>query len=571
MAGNSIHAVEIVFLLLMLFVIVFASLARRLQLPYPIVLVIAGLVLSFIPGIPKVTLNPQIIFLVVLPPLLYAAAWFTSWRDFSHNIVSIVLLAVGLVAFTVFGVAEAAHWSFAPFDRRLGFVLGAVVATTDAIAATSIAKRIGLPQRIVDVLDGESLVNDATGLLALEFAVAMVVQGQTPTVTSSLVRLIYLVAVGIGAGLLIALIVERLERHLDDGPIEISLSIMVPYATYLAAESVRASGVLAVVAAGLYLSRRSTRLFSPDVRLQAYGFWTTFTFVLNGLVFVLIGLQLPFVLAGIREIPFRTLLLYGALFSALLIVLRIIWVYPGAHAAYFIRRHILHQNEARPSPRAIFVLGWTGMRGVIALAAAISLPEYLADGSPFPQRNLIIFLTFSVILVTLVLQGLTLPPLIRALGLAGASGADREEKDARRIILETVLQHLETQLGGHGSRGHQYEAKERPDGGSQPARRARALREAAAELSADLTEAYEDLAMHYRLRLDALTRRGESDEDDPAASHDRAVNLSRQLVRIERDTAIRLRNEGRINDGVLRQLERELDLTEIRLDAKLRR
>ena len=264
MLGNSVHAVELVFLLLLLFVVAFAALARKIQVPYPIVLVIAGLILGFIPGIPHISLSPDVIFLVVLPPLLYAGAWFTSWRDFSYNIVSILFLAFGLVGFTVWGVAEAANYSFAPFDLRLGVVLGAVVATTDAIAATSIAKNLGLPQRIVDILEGESLVNDATGLLALEFGVAMVVRGETPTVLNGAIRLIWLVGGGIIVGLLIALLIERVERYLDDGPIEITLSIMIPYAAYLAAEYAHSSGVLAVVACGLYLGRRETAAFLPQ-------------------------------------------------------------------------------------------------------------------------------------------------------------------------------------------------------------------------------------------------------------------------------------------------------------------
>src|SRR5712664_4852209 len=228
MQSGGIHQIELVLLLLLLFVVVFAALARKLQTPYPIVLVIAGLLLSFVPGIPKVSLNPDVVFLVVLPPLLYSAAWLTSWREFKFNFVSIFMLAFGLVGFTVVGIAATAKWVFAGFDWRLGFVLGAVVATTDAIAATSIAKRIGLPQRIVDILEGESLVNDATGLLALEFGVAMVVQGQTPTIASGVFRLIYLMAIGIGVGLVIALIVEKLHHHLDDGPIEITLTLLVP-------------------------------------------------------------------------------------------------------------------------------------------------------------------------------------------------------------------------------------------------------------------------------------------------------------------------------------------------------
>jgi Na+/H+ antiporter len=535
MAGASIHGVELVFLLLLLFVVAFASLARKLQLPYPIVLVIAGLLLSFIPGIPKISLNPDLIFLAVLPPLLYSAAWFTSWRDFSYNIVSILSLAFGLVGFTVLGVAQAAHWTFAGFDWRLGFVLGAVVATTDAIAATSIAKRIGLPQRIVDILEGESLVNDATGLLALEFGVAMVVQGQTPTVTSGLFRLVYLMAVGIGVGLVIALIVEQLHRRLDDGPIEIILTIMVPYAAYLAAEEAHASGVFAVVVCGLYLGRRSNSLFSPNVRLQAYGFWNSLIFALNGLVFVLIGLQLPFVLAGIRGYKLSSLLVFGALFSALLIALRLVWTYPGAYVAYFVRRHLLHQDERTPSARAIFVVGWTGMRGVIALAAAISLPETLANGEPFPQRNLIIFLTFCVILVTLVLQGLTLPGLIRVLRVASPGGPSGEEREARRTVLETALRHLE-------ERRH-------------------------ADDSGELTEALDDLVMHYQRRLAATQDAAIRDASVPE-NHVRTITLSRQVLRIERQTAVRLRNEGLINDEVLRQLERELDLSETHLEAK---
>jgi monovalent cation/hydrogen antiporter len=537
MGSNSVHGIELVFLLLLLFVIVFASLARKLQLPYPIVLVVAGLVLSFIPGIPKITMSPDLIFLAVLPPLLYAGAWFTSWRDFSYNIVSILFLAFGLVGFTVWGVAEAAHWSFIHFDLRLGVVLGAVVATTDTIAATSIAKRIGLPPRIVDILEGESLVNDATGLLALEFGVAMVVQGQTPTIGAGFVRLTYLIGVGIAIGLVIAVIVQKIERYLDDGPIEIVLSIMVPYVAYLAAEAASASAVLAVVTCGLYLGRRESQLFSPSVRLQAYGFWSALTFAMNGLVFVLIGLQLPFVLAGIHEYPFRTLALYGGAFSLLVIGLRLAWVYPGAYVGYWIRRRITHQKVGYPTAKGIFIVGWAGMRGVIALAAALALPDVIADGSPFPQRNLIIFLTFSVILVTLVGQGLTLPPLIRLFGMAGVAGPNPEEKEARRIMVEAALEHI------RNSRAN--------------------------EDSHHLTAAYQDAVARYKRRLASITGQTYAAHGIDAEDHGHFVELSRRLLHIERDTAIRLRNEGRINDEVLRQLGRELDLNETRLDSPM--
>lgn len=533
MQSGGIHEVQIVFLILLLFVVVFAALARKLQTPYPIVLVVAGLLLSFVPGIPKISLNPDVVFLVVLPPLLYSAAWLTNWREFKFNLVSILLLAFGLVGFTVLGVAEAARWLFPGFDWRLGFVLGAVIATTDAIAATSIAKRVGLPQQIVDILEGESLVNDATGLLALEFAIAMVVEGRTPSVAEGFVRLSYLVFGGLAIGLLIGLVVEWFERRIDDGPIEIVISILTPYAAYLAAESARASGVLAVVACGLYLSRQSSEFFSASVRIQAWAVWESLTFVVNGLVFVLIGLQLPYVLAGIRGYGLGRLILYGALFSGIVIVLRLLWIYPGARVAHFVRTRILRQKYPMPPGKAIFVVGWTGMRGVVALAAALALPETLANGSPFPQRNIILFLTFCVILVTLVLQGLTLPSLIRALGLAGrGDDHEDEEGEARRIITSTALSHLES---------------------------------ARAQDLEDFAAVYDDLTHRYTRRLASLSK---DTAEENGMSHQELLRYRKilgELLRLERKTAVRLRNEGRINDEVLRKIEHELDLSETRL------
>jgi CPA1 family monovalent cation:H+ antiporter len=258
MHSGSVQAVEMVFLLLLLFVAAFGALARKLQTPYPIILVIAGALLGFVPAIPNVPLNPDLIFFVILPPLLYAAAWVTSWREFSYHLVSILMLAFGLVAFTVAGVSAAAHFLFPGFDWRIGFVLGAIIAPTDAIAATAIANRVGLPKRIVDILEGESLVNDASGLLALQFGIAMVVRGQTPTVTEGFERMVFLIVGGLAVGLAVAWIVDRIERHIDDGPIEIAISILVPYAAYFVADWIHASSVLAVIACGLYLSRRSS-------------------------------------------------------------------------------------------------------------------------------------------------------------------------------------------------------------------------------------------------------------------------------------------------------------------------
>jgi CPA1 family monovalent cation:H+ antiporter len=468
-----------------------------------------------------------------LPPLLFHAAWLTSWREFSYNFVSIILLAFGLVTFTVLGITQAGQWVLPGFDWRVGLVLGAVVAPTDVIAASSIAKRVGLPKRIVDVLEGESLLNDATALLALEFGITLLVGGHTPTLTSGLLRLVYLTAVGVVVGLAVGQIVHQVEDRFDDAPLEIALSILTPYVAYLAANSIGASGVLAVVACGLYLSRQSSHFFSPTARLQAWAVWDSLTFILNGLVFVLIGLQLPYVLQTIPAHNLRTLLGYGAAFSSFLIVLRLIWIFPGAYLANVIRRRILHQNDLMPAARQIFVVGWTGMRGVISLAAAIALPQTLANGSPFAQRNMIIFLAFSVILVTLVLQGLTLPPLIRWLGLAGISAPKSEENEARRAILQAALTYLE-----------EARSKDVPES----------------------AEIYDDLAQHYRRRMSTL-------EEDQNASPDslnsgfykRFTDVSQDLLRIERQTAVQLRNQSRISDELLRELEYELDLSAARL------
>jgi monovalent cation/hydrogen antiporter len=531
-AGESLHAVETVILLLLVLVAGFAAMARRLKVPYPIVLVLAGLVISFVPRMPRVPLDPNIVFVIFLPPLLYASAWTMSWREFRRNAVVIGLLAVGLVGFTVWGVAEFSDRFITALDWKAGFLLGAVISTTDAIAATSIAKTLGLPRRIVDILEGESLLNDATGLLALEIGIAIMVRGEMPTVGSGVARLVYLVVGGLAIGLLIGVVVGWLERFIDDGPVELVVSLVVPYAAYLGGERAHASGVLAVVACGLYMSRKSTQFFSAAVRLQVNGAWEALVFMLNGLVFVLIGLQLPYVLAGIHgRYGTGTLIFYGAVFSGVLILLRMVWVFPAVKIASLVeRRWMGHTNEEELRPREVFVVGWTGMRGVLALAAAISVPEVLWNGQPFEARNLIVFLAFCVIFATLVLQGLTLPALIRRLGLAGATGMEPEEREARRIVLKAAIHHLE---------------EGRKSGG------------------VELEHLYDDLVHRYRHKL-ALVG-GSSEEsvgEVDREAYSRLRTIAEGTLEAERRTLIGLRDRGRISDDVLRTMERELDLAE---------
>jgi monovalent cation/hydrogen antiporter len=531
-SGESLHAVETVILLLLVLVAGFAAMARRLKVPYPIVLVLAGLMISFVPRMPRVPLDPNIVFVIFLPPLLYASAWAMSWREFRRNAVVIGLLAVGLVGFTVWGIAEFSDRFITALDWKAGFLLGAVVATTDAIAATSIAKSIGLPRRIVDILEGESLLNDATGLLALEIGIAIMVRGQMPTVGSGVARLVFLVVGGLGIGLLIGVVVGWMEQFIDDGPVELVVSLVVPYAAYLAGERAHASGVLAVVACGIYMSRKSTQFFSAAVRLQVNGAWEALVFMLNGLVFVLIGLQLPYVLAGIHgRYGIGTLIFYGAVFSGVLILLRMIWVFPAVKLASFVERRWLgHTDEEELKPREVFVVGWTGMRGVLALAAAISVPEVLWNGKEFEARNLIVFLAFCVIFVTLVLQGLTLPALIRGLGLAGTEGMDPEEMEARRAVLKSAIRFLE-------------EGRRSSDG--------------------PVTHLYDDMVHRYRHKLAHVSAGQEENVDGlDQEAYSRLREIAEGALRAERRTLIQLRDRGRIGDDVLRTLERELDLAE---------
>jgi Na+/H+ antiporter len=530
MYGRNVQHVEPVLILLLILVVGLAILAKRFKTPYPIVLVIGGLLLSLVPHMPHAELNPEVVFLVFLPPLLFSAAFQTSWRDFRYNLVSILMLAFGLVGFTVYGVATAAPWIIPGFDWHLGLVLGAVICTTDAIAATSIARRLGLPRRIRDVIEGESLVNDASGLLALQLAIAIVVSGNVPSAGAQAGRLAYLVASGIVIGFVVGKLVYWVEKKIEDPPIEITISLITPYFAYLAAESVHSSGVLATVICGLYLGHESSIYLSTRARLQAAAVWETLNFVLNGIVFILIGLQLPQILSEIRGASFGRLLLIGLLFSGLVIGLRFLWIYPGAWISYFIRRRLLGQPETTPRPGGIFIVGWAGMRGVVALAAAISLPATLNDGTPFPRRHLIIFLTFCVIFVTLVLQGLTLPPLIRWLGFAADAGNNPEEAQARSAMIEAALAYLE-----------HARAEDRPE----------------------FAPIYDDLIRMQHHKLNLVQNKVSMETGYRPEDYDRLRELSGHVRSLQRAALLHLRNEDKISDEVMRNLERDLDLFEV--------
>ncbi|MGZ4810875.1 MAG: cation:proton antiporter, partial [Thermoanaerobaculia bacterium] len=390
---------------------------------------------------------------------------------------------------------------------------------------------------LVDIIEGESLVNDATGLLALELGTAMLLAGTLPSVTDGTLRFVYVCVVGVGAGVAIGFLAHHLERLVDDAPIVITISVLVPYAAYFAADILHASGVLAVVACGLYGSRKGDEYRSAHVRLDAGAVWNALAFILNGLVFILIGLQLRPILISLGNVSFGTLLLEVLIFSVVVIALRLIWVYPAMTVGRLVANRLLYRHEPPLTNRGMFVVGWASMRGVIALAAALSLPRILPDGRPFAQRTMIIVLTFGAIFFSLVLRGLTFPTVIRRLGLAGTAEPEVEEIEARRIVLDSAMRHLEERR----------------------------------EEGAVFDEHDRDLKFHYGARLAAVND-ATGDEHGSAIEHSlRYTELSRELLNVQRQTAIRLRNEGRISDDVLRDLLAELDLAETRLKLDLNR
>lgn len=519
---------EIVLLLLLLCVAIAAGAARRLRVPYPILLTLVGGALALLPVFPNIVLEPDLVFYVFLPPLLFAAGWQLSWREFRANLGSIATLAVGLVAFTIVVLIATRGVLLPGFDWQSALLLGAIIGATDAIAATAIARSFGLPARLTELLEAESLINDGTGLLAFQFGLAILASGHAPSPIEGVGRFVFLSAGGVLVGLMTGFVVAKLEHWIDDGPIEITISLLTAYAVYLLAEKLHTSGVLAVIACSMWMSRESHSFMSAEVRLQFRGTWDALTFILNGIVFILIGLQLPLVMQQPGGPGVWPLLREGALFSLAIVLLRTLWIF-GETWLLYLYRVVRHRPTPRPAWRELLVLSWGGMRGVLSLAAAVSVPYTMAGGRPFAQRSRILFDTFSLIVTSLVLQGLTMPWLIRALGFPAAEDHDREERHARRQIIEDAIRHL-----------HRSDTLKRYP--------AAVLR---------------DLVAMYERRLRTIP------PEEPAGPND-AAELGRsqrnelwlELLGVERETLVKLRDSSEISDESLRSLQRELDLLE---------
>ncbi len=522
-----------------------ATLAARLRIPYPILLVIGGSLLGFVPGLPRVELDPELVFLLFLPPLLYVSALFTSWRDFRANVRAISLLAVGLVLMTTVVVAVVVHFVIG-LPWAASFVLGAIISPTDAIAATAVAQRLGVPRRIVTILEGESLVNDATGIVAYRIAVAAVVTGAFSVLEASL-QFVAGAAGGMGMGFLIGWLVVWVRRHLADDPsVQNTVSLLTPFVAYLVAEELppylwhglhlpgelHLSGVLSVVVTGLYLGRKGPYVISSGMRLQGYAVWELVTFLLNGLIYILIGLQLRNVVEGLSDYTAGQLVYYALLVSLTAILVRLLWIFPATYLPRMMSRRL---RESDPSPpwRSVMVIGWTGMRGVISLAAALALPLTVAGGGPFEERGLIIFLTFCVILATLVLQGLSLPALIRALGLEDDRIGEKEETKGRIRVAEAALERLEDLAEEEWVR-------------EDTAERVRGL---------------------YNYRRNRFASRFDGDPDGVEERSAAYQRLMMELLRAQRRTLVRLRDEGKIGDEAMHRIERDLDLEESRLEV----
>jgi monovalent cation/hydrogen antiporter len=427
------HTLLLVLALLFVMVLLF-MLSQKLRISYPIFLVIGGLLIGLIPGIPRSNLDPEIVFMIFLPPLLYEAAWFTTWHNFWRWRRSIASLALGLVALTSLVVAMISSAMIPGFTLALGFLLGGIISPPDAVAATSVLKGIKVPKRITTILEGESLVNDASSLIVFRFSLAAVMTGHF-VFRDAVADFLIAASMGILTGLAVALVFYCFHRYMPTtASIDVLLTIMAPYLMYLTAEQFHFSGVLAVVSGGLFLSIRSHRLFNYESRIQAYSIWSSLIFLLNGVVFILIGLQLPSIKEGLGQYSVRDAILYALIITGATILIRILYIFPNAYLPYLFSARVRRESR-RPPWNMVFLVGWAGMRGVVSLASALAIPLALPGGEAFPQRNLILFITFVVILMTLVVQGLSMPFLLRVLKIEEIDERRPEEEQLTEIRL----------------------------------------------------------------------------------------------------------------------------------------
>lgn len=520
---------------LLFIVMLLVMLAGRIRIAYPIFLVIAGLGIGFIPGMPEIRLDPELIFLIFLPPLLYEAAWYTSWKEFKKWMSPIALLGFGLVFSTSLIVGYAAT-SFIPgFTLALGFLLGGIISPPDAIAATTVLKGLKVPRRTITILEGESLVNDAASLIVFRFALAAILTG-TFSMQQATGQFFLVAGMGVVAGLVVAHAMYAVHRFLPTDPaIDAALTIMTPYILFLAAEQFHFSGVMAVVSGGLFMSFRAHEMFTTgDTRVNMKAVWHTLIFVMNALVFILIGLELPEIVNGLEDVSVFQAIKYGLLISLIVIVLRIIYVYALADVPWLVSKKM--KNVPKPGWKNPLIIGWAGMRGVVSLASALSIPLLMNDGTAFPHRNLIIFMTFTVIFVTLVLQGLSLPLIIRLIRIS--------ELDP---VAPGHMQHANISIRLNDLALQYLEGRSHPDGWNN-----------------SLVNAYKEKLEHdieghrqYLASQEFCTNK--------AAERKEFLQIMTEIHDLQRKDLFKMKKERAFTDEAIRKAEHLLDLNDLRV------
>ena len=533
-----------IIVVIMAILISLMAVSDKAKLPYPIILMGAGLAIGFTPGFPELILNPEVVFLIILPPLLYDAASRTSWLEFKTSIRPISALAITLVFFTTFGVAAATYYLIPGFTWPLAFVLGAIVSPPDAVAASSIIKGLGLNKRVVTILEGESLVNDASALVAYRYAISAVTTGSFVLWKAGL-QFLWVAGAGIVIGTVIGYLFVLAHKKIQNSSVvETSLTLLSPFVSYLAAEQLDVSGILAVVTAGLIISWRAPEVFTFQTRMRTRVVWDTLVFLLHGFVFILIGLQVPHMIRELGDASFLEILGYGLLVSLVTILVRIVWVFGGASWSKTFKKKIagsLDEDDDDQTWKNVLIVAWTGTRGVISLATALAIPLTLLNGSPFPQRNSIIFLAFIVIFITIVVQGLSLPLLIRWLGIKPQANVDQEEKELQLYIANNTLHFLD----------HEFSMDVDP--------------KLIEQVKTKYAQSINNLTKKIRIHKVAKRKNNET----PAIPTDPMVNVQLEIKRFQRELLIKLHKEGEFSDEAIRQIERQMDVDELKLNLQL--
>lgn len=522
-----------IFLILLAVLAGTALLARRINIAPAILLMLAGIALAFVPGMPAVELPPELVLLVVLPPLIYSASVAMSWREFKFNLRLITALSVGCVIFTAFAVAAATHYLIG-LPWSVGFLLGAIVAPPDVVAPLAIARKLGMPRRILVVLEGEGLANDATALILYRFAVVAISTGlfSLPKATGIFAAI---VVCEILFGLAVGWLFLRARHRARDPQVEITLSLITPYLAYWIPEHLGGSGVIATVACGLYISWNGPLLISSATRLQGIFFWDLVIFVVEGLLFLLTGFQMRLLFEKSKSFPLQDILLTTALVAVIIIVARFAWVYPATYLPRILSKRTRERDPAPPW-QAVFVIAFTGVRGAVSLAAALALPFALPNGDAFPYRDMILFVAFGVIFITLVGLGSSLPAVVRWLGVTKDGRrehiAEHEaEIAARREALDAALKSLDAITDDR-------------------------------ELSDEVVKL---LRARHEIRRNQLPDSLDPDTHDVSAT---GTELTRELITAERKFIHVLLRDGKITDETRRRIERDLDLEEASLSNR---